>query len=42
VCYLAPERFYDQTRTENDINNDTFSNSFGKKGVSTMDIFSLG
>ncbi|CAF3717218.1 unnamed protein product [Rotaria sordida] len=42
VCYLAPERFYDQTRMKNDINNDTFSTSFGKLGTSAMDIFSLG
>ncbi|CAF3347839.1 unnamed protein product [Rotaria sp. Silwood1] len=42
VCYLAPERFYDQARMRNDINNDTFSTSFGKLGTSEMDIFSLG
>jgi phosphoinositide-3-kinase regulatory subunit 4 len=42
VCYLAPERFYDQTRIKNDINNDTFSTSFGKLGTPSMDIFSLG
>ncbi|CAF0798186.1 unnamed protein product [Adineta steineri] len=42
VCYLAPERFYDQTRIKNDINNDTFSTSFGKLGTSSMDIFSVG
>jgi len=42
VCYLAPERFYDQRRTENAINNDTFSTSFGKLGKPSMDIFSLG
>ncbi|CAF4646339.1 unnamed protein product, partial [Rotaria magnacalcarata] len=42
VCYLAPERFYDQSRIRNDINNDTFSTSFGKLGTSSMDIFSLG
>ena len=42
VCYLAPERFFDQTRIKNDINNDTFSTSFGKLGAPSMDIFSLG
>lgn len=42
VCYLAPERFFDQTRTKNDLNNDTFSASFGKCGNPSMDIFSLG
>ena len=42
VCYLAPERFYDQTRTKTDIINDTFSTSFGKLGTPAMDIFSLG
>ena len=42
VCYLAPERFYDKSRIKNDINNDTFSTSFGKLGTPSMDIFSLG
>ncbi|UJR33847.1 hypothetical protein I4U23_021270 [Adineta vaga] len=42
VCYLAPERFYDQTRIKDDVNNDTFSTSFGKLGTPAMDIFSLG
>ncbi|CAF0744588.1 unnamed protein product [Didymodactylos carnosus] len=42
VCYLAPERFYDQTRIKSDINNDTLSTSFGKLGTAAMDIFSLG
>jgi len=42
ICYLAPERFFDQTRPKNDVNNDTFSASFGKLGNPSMDIFSLG